>query len=110
LQRSEAYSKLTGIALSFSYALLCIFDQLFDLARYANLTKEERDMYNASLKYKWDNKNVRDYAAKKGIAITGQDTRTVAGITHTLLPNDNRYTWPIPDNEITLSNLPQNPR
>lgn len=38
------------------------FDQLFNLAKYANLTKEERDMYNASLKYKWDNKNVMDYA------------------------------------------------
>jgi flagellar biosynthesis/type III secretory pathway protein FliH len=23
-------------------------------------------MYNASLKYKWDNKNVRDYAAEQG--------------------------------------------
>lgn len=38
------------------------FDQLFNLAEYANLTKEERDMYNADLKYKWDNKNVMDYA------------------------------------------------
>lgn len=42
------------------------FDQLFNLAQYANLNKEERKMYNASLKYKWDNKNVRDYAAEKG--------------------------------------------
>jgi len=33
---------------------------------YTNLTREERDMYNASMKYKWDNQNVRDYAAKKG--------------------------------------------
>ncbi|WP_316788770.1 Rpn family recombination-promoting nuclease/putative transposase [Pedobacter frigoris] len=38
------------------------FDQLFNLARYANLTKEERDMYNTSLKHKWDNKNVMDFA------------------------------------------------
>jgi predicted transposase/invertase (TIGR01784 family) len=42
------------------------FDQLFNLAEYANLTREERDMYNASLKYKWDNKNVRDYEVSKG--------------------------------------------
>lgn len=40
------------------------FDQLFNLAKYANLTKEERVMYNASLKRKWDNKNVMDYAVK----------------------------------------------
>jgi predicted transposase/invertase (TIGR01784 family) len=44
------------------------FDQLFNLAKYANLTKEERDMYNASLKYKWDNKNVMDYARIEGKA------------------------------------------
>ncbi|WP_316813542.1 Rpn family recombination-promoting nuclease/putative transposase [Pedobacter heparinus] len=40
------------------------FDQLFNLAKYANLTKEERAMYNASLKRKWDNKNVLDYAVE----------------------------------------------
>ncbi|WP_165503691.1 Rpn family recombination-promoting nuclease/putative transposase [Pedobacter hiemivivus] len=38
------------------------FDQLFNLASYANLTKKEKEMYNTSLKYKWDNKNVLDYA------------------------------------------------
>ena len=38
------------------------FDQFFNLAKYANLTAEERAMYNRSLKYKWDNKNVMDYA------------------------------------------------
>lgn len=41
------------------------FDELFNLAKYANLTREERNMYNASLKYKWDNKNVRDYERNK---------------------------------------------
>ncbi|WP_316810285.1 Rpn family recombination-promoting nuclease/putative transposase [Pedobacter heparinus] len=40
------------------------FDRLFTLANYANLTQEERAMYNASLKRKWDNKNVLDYAVK----------------------------------------------
>ncbi|MBB5436521.1 putative transposase/invertase (TIGR01784 family) [Pedobacter sp. AK017] len=43
------------------------FDQLFTLANYASLTPEERDMYNSSLKRKWDNKNVLDYAVKKGL-------------------------------------------
>lgn len=42
------------------------FDQLFNLASYASLTKSERIMYNASLKYKWDNKNVRDYEIGQG--------------------------------------------
>nr|WP_121272149.1 RagB/SusD family nutrient uptake outer membrane protein [Pedobacter schmidteae] len=37
-------------------------------------------------------------------------TRTVSGITYNLPPNDNHYTWPIPDKEITLSNLTQNLR
>ncbi|MDR6786473.1 hypothetical protein ABIE26_005340 [Pedobacter africanus] len=37
-------------------------------------------------------------------------TRIVNGTTYTLPPNDSRYTWPIPDNEIALSNFQQNPR
>lgn len=37
-----------------------------EIFKYANLTREERDMYNTSLKYKWDNKNVRDYEVNKG--------------------------------------------
>nr|WP_228098723.1 Rpn family recombination-promoting nuclease/putative transposase [Pedobacter sp. MC2016-24] len=42
------------------------FDQLFNLVKYANLTKKGKAMYDASLKYKWDNKNVRDYEVSKG--------------------------------------------
>ncbi len=49
-----------------------IFEKLFSIAEYTNLTKEERSMYDSSLKYKWDNKNVLDYAVStaeaKGIA------------------------------------------
>jgi gamma-glutamylcyclotransferase (GGCT)/AIG2-like uncharacterized protein YtfP len=37
-------------------------------------------------------------------------SRTVAGINYTLPPSDVRYVWAIPDNEIALSNLTQNPR
>jgi predicted transposase/invertase (TIGR01784 family) len=39
-----------------------IFEKLFNIAAYINLTKEEKTMYDSSLKYKWDNKNVMDYA------------------------------------------------
>ncbi|MCR8560764.1 RagB/SusD family nutrient uptake outer membrane protein [Mucilaginibacter sp. BJC16-A38] len=36
--------------------------------------------------------------------------RIINGVTYTLPPNDNRYAWPIPDNEIALTNMPQNER
>ncbi|MDB5007654.1 MAG: hypothetical protein JWP45_2047 [Mucilaginibacter sp.] len=42
-----------------------IFEKLFSIAEYTNLTKEEKTMYDSSLKYKWDNKNVLDYAVKE---------------------------------------------
>jgi len=42
-----------------------IFEKLFSIAEYTNLTKEEKAMYDSSLKYKWDNKNVLDYAVKE---------------------------------------------
>jgi predicted transposase/invertase (TIGR01784 family) len=42
-----------------------IFEKLFTIAEYTNLTKEEKTMYDSSLKYKWDNKNVLDYAIKE---------------------------------------------
>ncbi len=45
-----------------------IFEKLFDIAAYTNLSKEEKTMYDSSLKYKWDNKNVLDYAVQEGIA------------------------------------------
>lgn len=34
-------------------------------AEYTNLTKEEKTMYDNSKKYKWDNKNVLDYAVQE---------------------------------------------
>ncbi|MDB5089994.1 MAG: hypothetical protein JWR09_3988 [Mucilaginibacter sp.] len=43
-----------------------IFEKLFSIAEYTNLTKEEKTMYDSSMKYKWDNKNVLDYALKEG--------------------------------------------
>ena len=44
-----------------------IFEKLFSIAEYTNLTKEEKTMYDSSLKHKWDNKNVLDYAVKEGV-------------------------------------------
>ncbi len=40
------------------------FEQLFNLAKYTNMNKEERSLYNRRLKYKWENANVMDYAVK----------------------------------------------
>jgi hypothetical protein len=37
-------------------------------------------------------------------------TRNIAGQIYTLPPNDKKYVYPIPDNEIRLSGLQQNPR
>jgi len=42
-----------------------IFEKLFNIAEYTNLTKEEKIMYDSSMKYKWDNKNVLDYALQE---------------------------------------------
>lgn len=42
-----------------------IFEKLFNIAEYGNLTKEEKMLYDTSLKQKWDNKNVLDYAVKE---------------------------------------------
>jgi predicted transposase/invertase (TIGR01784 family) len=39
-----------------------IFEKLFSIAEYTNLTKEEKIMYDQNLKRKWDNQSVLDYA------------------------------------------------
>jgi predicted transposase/invertase (TIGR01784 family) len=49
-----------------SYLKKPIFEKLFSIAEYTNLTKEERTMYDSRLKQKWDNKNVLDYAVNEG--------------------------------------------
>jgi predicted transposase/invertase (TIGR01784 family) len=43
-----------------------IFEKLFNVAEYSNLTKEEKRKYDSSMKYKWDNENVLDYALSQG--------------------------------------------
>lgn len=37
-------------------------------------------------------------------------TKIYNGVIYTLLPNDNKYVWPIPDDEILYSGIAQNPR
>lgn len=44
-----------------------IFEKLFNIAEYSNLTKEEKTMYDTSLKRKWDNKAVLDYAVSEAV-------------------------------------------
>lgn len=39
-----------------------IFEKLFQIAEYSNLTKEEKTMYDQSMKYKWDDENVVECA------------------------------------------------
>lgn len=43
-----------------------IFEKLFQVAEYSKLSKEEREMYDVSLKRKWDEKAVLDYAKEEG--------------------------------------------
>ena len=43
-----------------------VFEKLFNIAEYANLTKEEQMLYDQDLKHKWDNENVRAYVEKRG--------------------------------------------
>lgn len=45
-----------------------VFEKLFGVAEYCKLTMEEKQMYDNSLKYKWDNENVLDYAVKEAKA------------------------------------------
>src|SRR5690606_15890800 len=44
-----------------------VFEKLFQIAEYSNLNKEEKQMYDISLKRKWDQKVVLDYARQEGI-------------------------------------------
>lgn len=48
------------------YLRKSIFEKLFQIASYSNLTKEEKRMYDTSLKRKWDNQNALNYARKEG--------------------------------------------
>ncbi|WP_028295224.1 Rpn family recombination-promoting nuclease/putative transposase [Olivibacter sitiensis] len=43
-----------------------IFEKLFDIAEYSKLSTEEKEMYDTSLKQKWDNTNALAYARQEG--------------------------------------------
>ena len=43
-----------------------IFLKLFEIAKYSNLKKEEKDMYDVSLKRKWDTYATLNYAREEG--------------------------------------------
>jgi predicted transposase/invertase (TIGR01784 family) len=43
-----------------------VFEKLFNIAEYTNLTKEEKMDYDSSQKYRWDNQNALEYASKEG--------------------------------------------
>lgn len=53
-----------------------VFEKLFSIAEYSNLTKEEKLMYDNSQKYRWDNKNVLDYARETGM-LEGEKKRSL---------------------------------
>src|SRR5690606_25733364 len=56
-------SKLNKIPL---YLRKPIFEKLFNIAEYSKLTKEERAMYDTSLKRKWDTAGALEYARREG--------------------------------------------
>lgn len=43
-----------------------IFEKLFHVAEYSQLSKQEKMDYDRSQKYRWDNQNVLDYATSEG--------------------------------------------
>jgi predicted transposase/invertase (TIGR01784 family) len=45
-----------------------IFERLFNIAEYTNLSKEEQAMYNQDLKRKWDNEAARVSSVEEGRA------------------------------------------
>ena len=44
-----------------------IFEKVFDLAEFTNLSEKEQMMYESDLKRMWDNRNALDYAENQGI-------------------------------------------
>jgi len=52
-----------------TYLRKTIFEKVFQIAEYSNLTKEEREMYNASVKQKWDEQSRWETAINEGMKI-----------------------------------------
>jgi len=55
-----------------------IFERLFNVAEYATMNKEEQDMYNASLKQKWDEQSRWETAMSMGMKQGRQEEREKA--------------------------------
>lgn len=55
-----------------------VFEKLFGAAEYSKLTREEKQMYDSSLKYKWDNENVMDYSVKEAHRAGQEEERAKA--------------------------------
>jgi len=47
-------------------AHIAIFEKVFEIAEYSNLSKEEKEMYNASVKQKWDEQSRWETAIMEG--------------------------------------------
>lgn len=59
-----------------------IFEKVFSIAEYSNMTKEDKVMYDSALKRKWDNQSVLEYAimkaSEKASEKTREEERTIA--------------------------------
>lgn len=55
-----------------------VFESLFHIAEYSKLPKEEKMLYDASLKARWDNKNAMDYAVEQAEARGAEKERAKA--------------------------------
>ena len=48
------------------YLKKAVFQKLFQISAYVNLSEEEKKMYNKSIKYQWDLANIIDTATEEG--------------------------------------------
>ncbi|MFN3666647.1 MAG: RagB/SusD family nutrient uptake outer membrane protein, partial [Sediminibacterium sp.] len=75
-------------------------------AALALVLSERRKELPFTSQIRWE--DIRRLSKDPATAITLQ--RTINGQTITLQPGDSRYVFPIPENEILLSGIQQNPR
>ncbi len=115
LQRAEAYARLGQVALAMDdvnelrkYRFpsgkkpVVITDQV-EAVKFI-IDERARELYLRGTR--WE--DLRRLSKEPQYAITV--SHTYNGNTYRLEPGSNRYTMPLPDNEIQLNNYPQNPR
>jgi len=61
-----------------TYLRKTIFEKVFEIAEYSNLSKEEKEMYNASIKQKWDEQSRWETAMNMGMEQGRQEERAKA--------------------------------